>query len=289
MTEERKKRPQLPARSDYGSGTYRRRIQLRGMAGGQVRGELADDFHHFVVEVTVEEKEENVEGARVLDIRGEDVRVPWTTCPGALAPLRKMIGAKVSSPLAGLVRHTPGREQCTHLHDLACLAIAHAGRMQATCDETTGASDRVYDVALPDRVAGKTAPSIRRDGSIVHAWSVEGNQITRADPEAFSDRPLAGRPFQETLASLADADLSEAAWILQRAVFVGTGRRHDFEKMPDATHFAPIVGATCHSFADERVRGAKKIPGTVRDFSQNGDRIFDREVDDAIRPRRGGE
>ena len=285
MKEQPNKRPSLPARSDYGSGTYRRRIHLRGQ-GGHIRGELADDFHHFVVELKVGAKAEaDVKDALVLDIRGEDVRVPWTTCPGAVAPLRKMIGAKVSSPLAEIARHTPGREQCTHLHDLACLAIAHAGRLRAP----VGSGDRVYDVALPDRLKGKTTPSIRCDGQIVHEWFVEGNRIVEANPNSFSDRPLAGRAFQETLGSLGDADLSEAAWILQRAVFVGTGRRHDFERMSDATHFAPVVGAACHSFAEERVRDAKKIAGTVRDYSESPERIFDRQVDDAIRPRRGPE
>lgn len=263
-----RKAPRLAPRADYGSGCYRRRIRLEAGPASAL-GELADDFHHFAVDLTVL-------NGRVATVRGQDIRVPWTTCPGAVEPLQKMIGAEVTAPLSSLMRHTPARAQCTHLHDLTCLVIAHAARV-----ERGGPAVRVYDVELPDRVAGRTKPTLRRDGQTSLAWTVEGSTIVDSAPPAFVDHPLSGRVFQETLAGLADSDtdLAEAAWILQRAVFVGTGRRHDFEQMPDATHFAPVVGAACHSFSEERVESALRIYGTVRDFTTTPERIFERSTD----------
>lgn len=267
MTDAKPHKPRLPSRKDYGTGCYRRRIRLESETSSVV-GELADDFHHFAVELSIED-------GRVADVRGQDIRVPWTTCPGAVEPLRKMIGAELATPLSALTRHTQARAQCTHLHDLTCLAIAHAAR-----SERGGPAVRVYDVELPDRVQGRTTPTLRTDGQASLAWTVEGSAIVDSTPPAFVDHPLSGRGFQEALARLSDSDpdLAEAAWILQRAVFVGTGRRHDFEQMPDATHFAPVVGAACHSFSEERVQSALRIYGTVRDFTTTPERIFERET-----------
>ncbi|HKJ24475.1 MAG TPA: hypothetical protein VKB65_06610, partial [Myxococcota bacterium] len=94
-----------PTRADFGGGCYRRRILLEA-EGAEARGELADDFHHFAVRLRHDD-------ARVVEVRGEDVRVPWVTCPGALAPLRRMEGVALSRTLPGILRHTDAREQCT--------------------------------------------------------------------------------------------------------------------------------------------------------------------------------
>ena len=257
--------PRIPPRSGYGDGCYRRAIRLRG-EGRFVRGELVDDFHHFAVEV-------RAEAGRVQEIKSEELRVPWTTCPGASAALQTMVGAPLSRSLIELNRFTPAKVQCTHLHDLACLAIAHLARTE----NDTGFVDRRYDVSLPDRKAGKTLAELFCDGSVVMSWSLSRSTIESAVPKEFSGSPLAGRRFKETLNALGDPDAREAAWILQRAVFVGTGRRHDFERMTTATEFASVVGGACHSFAAERVAKARKIPGTVRDFSNVPDAMFDRD------------
>ena len=147
-------RETLPLRDDYGSGCYRRCIVLEA-DGDTVRGELADDFHHFGVSL-------RHDGERALEVVGEDVRVPWTTCPGALEPLRRMEGAPLSRAVRDLLRHTSAREQCTHLHDLACLAVAHAARAAAG-----GAAMRRYDAEVPDRVGDETHSVLRRDGAVL--------------------------------------------------------------------------------------------------------------------------
>lgn len=257
--------PSIQRRADYGNGCYRRAIKLEGDPAS-VRGELVDDFHHFAVDL-------RVDAGHVQEIKGEDIRVPWTTCPGALAPLRSMVGAPVAASILDLHRFTPPQSQCTHLHDLACLAVAHASRLS----DSGGAAVRRYDVSLPDRQSGKTYAELSRDGEGVLSWSLARGTIESATPKDFQGAPLAGRPFKEILIALGNPDAIEAAWVLQRAVFVGTGRRHDFERMTVATEFASVVGGACHSFAKERVSQARKIPNTVRDFSDSSTASFDRE------------
>ncbi len=204
--------------------------------------------------------------ARTFGFRGRLVPVPWRRFGRWLA----LLWLHRSSTY---IASRPPQSQCTHLHDLACLAVAHASRLS----DSGGAAARRYDVSLPDRQSGKTFAELSRDGEGVLSWSLARGTIESATPKDFQGAPLAGRPFKEILISLGNPDAIEAAWVLQRAVFVGTGRRHDFERMTVATEFASVVGGACHSFAKERVSQARKIPNTVRDFSDSSTASFDRE------------
>ncbi len=231
---------------------------------GVARGELADDFHHFVATV-------HHDGERVTRVDGKPVRVPWTTCPGALAPLRRMEGVDLSLPLLDLTRHTPAREQCTHWHDVACLAIAHARRFAKG-----GPAARRYDFAMPDRVERVTRCTLHVDGAPGPWWRVEGLSITEADDDAFVGLKIGTRPFRERLAALGDADRAEATWVLQRALFIGLGRQPDFESMQTAAEFATHVGGACHTYSEARMHEGRRHRGSVRDFTHHPDRVLDR-------------
>jgi len=256
-------RPTVPVRAGYGNGRYRRCIVLQ-TDDTVVSGELADDFHHFAVRL-------RHDGRRVVSVEGEDVRVPWTTCPGALEPLRRMRGARLSTPLPELLRFTPAREQCTHWHDLACLAIAHAARAASG-----GSSRRRYDVTVADRVDGRTVCELARDARTRLRWRMHQSDISESTPELFRGRTLSGRDFRRFCAGL-DDDLAEAAWVLRRAIFIGLGRQHDFENIAEASTFAPVVGAACHTFDPARIGDARRVYGTLRDFSDTPLRILDRD------------
>ncbi len=256
-------RARIPARADYGGGVYRRAIVVEA-APGEARGELADDFHHFAVRV-------GHDGAHVREIEGEPVRVPWTTCPGALAPLRRMEGAALSLPLLELVRHTPAREQCTHWHDVACLAIAHAARAARG-----GPASRRYDVAMPDRIDRTTTCTLERDGERAAEWRLEGMKIVEASAGSFAGLTIGTAAFRAHLAGLADPDAIEAAWVLQRAFFIGLGRQHDFEAMPTAEGFGAMVGGSCHTYSPERMAEGLRNRGTVRDFTDRPGDVLDR-------------
>ena len=254
----------IPARADYGQGCYRRSIALEAREGG-AHGELADDFHHFASTV-------RHDGRVVTAVEGEDVRVPWTTCPGATVPLQQMTGAALDARLSELFRHTPARAQCTHLHDVTCLAIAHAGRAARGGD-----TRRRYDIAVPDRVDRATTCTLARDGSAELSWRVEGTKIVAAEREALLGLRIGSRELRELVSDDPDTERGEAAWVLMRAIFIGLGRQHDFEAMASAGEFASVVGGSCHTYAAERVDQALRVLGSVRDFTSAPDRVLDRE------------
>ena len=257
----------IPARADYGGGCYRRAIVLDAEPG-RVRGELADDFHHFAVEI-------RHDGRTVTAVDGEPVRVPWTTCPGALAPLRMLEGAPLATPLLDLARRSPAREQCTHWHVVACLAVTHAERFAQG-----GWASRRYDFAMPDRAERRTGPTLERDAEPVLAWTLRGMEIVAAGDEALVGTAVGDRAFRDVLGARAeanDAEWVEAAWVMQRSAFTGLGRQHDFEAMETAVEFGALVAGTCHTYAAERMHEGRRNRGTVREFG-----------DPAARPLPGG-
>ena len=243
-------------------GIFRRSIRLESR-GGEVCGELADDFHHFAVRL-------RHDGERAVEVEGEDVRVPWTTCSGATEPLRRMVGAPVCDRILDVFKHTRPREQCTHLHDLACLALTHAAR---------GDAQRQYDVALPDRSQDETEAVLRRNGDDLLRWRLRGDRIERATPEAFAGLSLDIYPFLDFLLDdlRSQPEIAEAAWILQRAIFVGAGRRHGAKGTQEAKDFAAVLGSACHTLAPERVSDARRVGGTVRDFSNAPEKVLERD------------
>lgn len=245
----------LPSLPDYGTGVYRRRIRLERRSG-RVVGELQDDFHHFAVDL-------QHDGAVVTGARGGGLRTPWTTCGGAIPPLERLQGLALTSSLRKAPRHTDPRQQCTHLFDLASLAVAHAAR--------AGEAARVYDVSIPDRVEGRTSATLDRDGERLLEWALEGSTV--AGPDPFAGRALSGAGFGEWAETLGP-DPGEAVQVLRRAVFISMGRRWDFDRMRNASQFAELVGGACHTFSREQIGQADRMPGTRRDFGREPGAIF---------------
>ncbi|MDD9933490.1 MAG: DUF2889 domain-containing protein [Myxococcales bacterium] len=242
-------------RSDYGTGAYRRRILL--IAGqGEVSGELEDDFHHF--RAVLEH-----DGQRVKRARGEALRVPWTTCPGAVRPIARLEGLPLARSLRAGAAHTPPAAQCTHLFDAALLAVSFASRGQP--------GRRCWDATVPDRKQGATSATLELDGQRVLQWDLQRWRIT--GPEPFAGRKLIGgfgRWAEESL----EPDLAEAAQVLQRAVYIATGRRNDFEQMERAVDHVDTMGAACHTFGPEQVEQALRVKGSVRDYSLQPDALL---------------
>jgi len=239
-------RPQK--RQDYGSGVYRRSILLHA-EGGRATGELEDDFHHFRAHI-------EHDGQCVTAVRGEALRVPWTTCPESARPLKQLEGLAVGCSLHAAATHAPPSAQCTHLFDAAWLAVAFAGLGRD--------GERRWDIAVPDRKSGRTTATLERDGELVLRWEVDRNDIL--DPPPFAGHRLVGgfgRWAQQTL----DAELAEAALILQRGLFIAMGRRHDFDAMRSADEHVDTMGSACYTFGPDVVTRALRVHGSVRDYS----------------------
>ena len=96
---------------------FRRRFRITP-APGSVRSELEDDFHWMSVVV-------HHSDGTATSIEAHMFRAPWTICPGAVEQLKQTF---TGVRLAEFVERGEKRSNCTHLHDLATLAAAHASR-----------------------------------------------------------------------------------------------------------------------------------------------------------------
>src|ERR1700741_776088 len=105
--------PTLPALDELPG--YRRRLRVTPMVD-RVRTELEDDYHCMSVTVIHD-------GTQAIALEPVMDRAPWTTCPGAIAILKQTF---TGVALNAFAQRGEKRANCTHLHDLAVLAAAHA-------------------------------------------------------------------------------------------------------------------------------------------------------------------
>jgi hypothetical protein len=184
------------------AGVFHRRIVVIPETG-VVRAGLEDEVHHMELALFHD-------GVRVTDIQSRSPRVPWSICPGAGEKLKELIGV----PLQRMNRSTgrDAKEHCTHLFDLARLAMAR-GHLDAPVQ---------YDGTVPDRIDDRTSAELLRDGKRVLFWDLAG--FTVSTPGLFAGHETMGPPRWP--AGL-DDDTIEAALVLRRTIFVARSR--DFE------------------------------------------------------------
>lgn len=215
---------------------YRRRISVTPTEGA-VLAMLEDDIHCMAVIL-------RHDGERVLAVEPATERMPWDTCPGAAAQL---VATFAGQPLAEVTARREKKANCTHLHDLAVLAAAHAGD-----------KDRfVYDIAATDPVDGGRVLEIRRDGELLHRWVEQDGVLV--EPAAVAGRTLL--TLRDWIAALGGCE-QESARILQWASLVAHGRTMPLEEQSLAADLPP----NCYTFQPERAHRAHRI-GVRYDFS----------------------
>lgn len=187
------------------------------------------------------------DGERVLAVEPDQQRAPWNTCPGAEA---KLVETFTGLPLGEVSVRRERVLNCTHLHDLAVLAAAHAG----------SALPVLYEMAISDPVDGRRILEIRRDGATVWRWEEQDGRF--AAPAAIAGRGLFD--LRDWIATLPDAE-REAARLLQTAGLIAHGRTLPIEQQSDATAIPP----NCHTFQPEQARVARRIRRPL-DFSAGG-------------------
>jgi len=247
----------------YYEGSYRRRIRLVATAPDTVEGGLEDDFHHF--EVTLRH-----DGIRVVDVDARSVRWPWSTCPAAAGPLRELIGMPLSPRCLAVGEHADPHANCTHMFDLAGLAVAHAYRGLPT----HAISRRQYDAEVPfGAVEGApTRVELRRDGEPVLTWTLQGRGII--DPSQFSGAPWHGGFFRWADRTL-PVEAAEAAIVLRRACEIGMGRGMDLDDIARAEELGDFMDGVCYTMQPGVIGGAVRNKGTIRDFSGSPDALLE--------------
>jgi len=226
----------MPAAALESLPGFRRRFRVTP-GPGWVRSEVEDDFH--CMRVTLHH-----DGKTVTAVEPDLLRAPWTTCPGAPAQLRQTFTGVALDAFAARGDKTAN---CTHLHDLALLAAAHAGDTRPL----------VYDVLVSDPIDGLRRAEVRRDGVTVLGWTESAFRIV--EPAELAGITLDKlRPWIDTL----PPDQQEAARLLRWANMIANGRLIPIEKQSDATR----MPSNCYTFQPERKAIARRV-GITRDFS----------------------
>jgi hypothetical protein len=239
----------------YTEGPYRRRIRMVAIAPDRVDAELEDDFHHFGLLL-------RHQAGRVRSVEGRAVRAPWTTCPAAVGPLHAVEGMELSVRCTAVAAQADPRANCTHLFDLAGLAIAHAAR---------GIERRQYDVEIPRPEEGRSRVRLWRDGELVLDWQLVDGRVVDEPP--YSEVPWGGG-FLKWADSTLDPDTAEAAIVLRRACTIGSGRGMDLDALDRADELQEIMLGICYTMNEEHIHGALRNKGTVRDFADRPDALL---------------
>ena len=223
---------------------FRRRFRIT-LGLGWVRSEVEDDFHHMTVSV-------HHDGALATSLQPLIHRAPWTTCPGAVAELERTF---TGVALKGFVARGEKQANCTHLHDLALLAAAHAGDPTPT----------VFDILVSDPIEGKRRAEVRRNGETLLAWLESGFRLI--EPAQLAGMTLDKmRPWIDKL----DPARQEAARLLRWGNMIANGRIIPLEKQSDASR----MPANCYTFQPLRAVQAKRV-GVIRDFSDGSTQPLD--------------
>jgi hypothetical protein len=222
-----------------GKPALRRRILLQPGAGA-VRGEVEDDFHHFVVTLFHD-------GFRITRVTTAALRHPWTTCPAAGVLLAARL---VGVSLDAIVGFDSPFSHCTHMLDLALLAAAHA----------RDGSPMLYSMFVSDPGTGPRVAQLWRDDSILLDWLLDGDRVASGPGE--------GRNLRQLRRWLPEfpVHLHEPALALRRVVFISAGRQFDYEARNNASELAAQSGV-CFSFQPIRAADALPMRGSKLDFT----------------------
>lgn len=246
-------RPPNPA---YGSGVFRRKLRL-SVHAREAAVDLEDSNHGFRLRL-------RHDGEAIIDLQADPIRHPFVTCPGAVMPLRRLLGVRLDMGGAELrARLVPG-EQCTHLFDMAMLAHAHA---------RDAGLERLYEVVVDDEREGVMRAQVQCDGAPVHDWQIlRGHSIIA--PAAFGGRAMM-RGFYAWVSESLSGMEHEAAVVLQRGYFVAQSRRMrntPAAEFPASTDELP--DGTCHSYNAAAVGRALRIEGAVRDLTHRPEALL---------------
>ena len=236
-------------------GIYRRQIDLARHDAHTVVGWLEDESHHFGVTIVHD-------GARIREVRAAAPRHPWTTCPGAAEPLRALVGLPLMPRCGAVGAIVDMRMHCTHLLDLASLAIAHAH---------AGREHRRYHGTiepLAGSVPGRRCATLRCDGQTVLRWELDDDRILSPAPHAGRTIYHGFRQWTERL-GVAEA---EYALVLRRVAFVSNGRRIRIEHLGNAAELGQ--DAVCHSFRPGVREVAVPIQNSRRRYDDGEDSML---------------
>jgi hypothetical protein len=149
------------------------------------------------------------------------------------------------------------RAYCTHMYELAGLAMAAAAR---------GVTSRRYDAFVPYGARSLEPATLHRDGALLYAWTSDGETILGPDP-------FTGLKVKAGFSTWADANLdpdgAEAALVLRRAIFLRSGRTANLDAQKSSHG-----GAVCYTTQPSRAPTAYRVVGSTQDFEDRPEALL---------------
>ncbi|WP_323039981.1 DUF2889 domain-containing protein [Gemmobacter sp.] len=196
-----------PANPAYGTGVFRRRLRMVA-AGASIRAAVNDPWHVMWVTLALD-------GGTIADAAAGMDRTPKTVCPGAARALRELVGMQAETASAAIFSDGRAGRNCTHLLDLARLALGCHLRGEAA---------RVLDLTVPDPDAGgQSRLTAAVDGTVVHDWILQDGRLSDA---AGFQGGFFDPGFLPAMRDRFQGIELEAARALRMAVFVAAGRAY---------------------------------------------------------------
>ncbi|MCB1616854.1 MAG: DUF2889 domain-containing protein [Pseudomonadales bacterium] len=240
---------------DYGNGCLRRRILLTRLDNAVV-AEQEDDNHAFRIHL---EHNNDI----VTDIKAETLRIPMSTCNGAADKLKECIGSSVSQNPRSLGQHHNPKSHCTHLFDLAGLAITHITKKE---------KQRLFDIAIHDEKDGLMQCSVALNQRMIFHWNIRSQLIENEGPWQGVN---VQKGFSGWVENNLAGDEAEAALSLSRAYFISITRRVLVEKnagMKIANDL--MTKGVCYTYSKPAVDTAYRLHDTTRDFTDSPDEML---------------
>lgn len=246
-----------PPNPAYGSGACRRMVQIT-CGDGVVDAHLSDTFHEMRCRV-------RHDGEVVTAIEGETIRIPTTACPAAITVLQDLVGTRLDLPGRAFYSGGRARRHCTHLFDLAVLAIQHGRSAEGSCR---------YDAIVPDETDSPVAITIHRNDIEIHRWLIQDATILH--PPALQGKTLDRGFAAWATVHFADGAL-EAATILARTWLIAVGRRYLVEQAAgQAISQNAEMAGRCFAYAAENAQAARFTSGSIAIEPTLEDRTYDR-------------
>lgn len=242
----------VQANPDYGKGVFRRRLRIEAKAR-RVDVALEDGNHGFRLTL-------HHDGQRVVDIVADAPRYPFATCPEAAQVLKRIVGCPLDEDITQMRRRLVPGDNCTHLLDMALLAVAYASKSGLT---------RQYDITIVDEQNGITLAQIDCNGERLHEWSIRDHVVEA--PVSLAGGPMM-KGFHPWASEMFSGQALEAAMVLHRGYFVAQSRRYLFDGYSGVTDGRP--SDTCYSYNPKVVERALRINGSLRDFSLSPEKLL---------------
>lgn len=239
-----------PLRADYGTGAFRRRVRVQSTTD-VVTAVLNDSFHSMWIRL-------HHDGDSVTEVEAELNRFPKTTCPSATSALAELRGLPLNADRRALFASGRTSRNCTHLLDMALLALRTVERRDC---------EVIFDVEIPDIVDGCTELSALVNGKVLHRWRLNNDIIIA--PASFAGTALFGG-FAVWAESQFEGISLDAARIAQKSVFVSKGLIYKVDGEPPVRAIAEKHRhGQCHSFSSPSVEVAMDNVGYVIDTTES--------------------